>query len=394
MKSQQDIRAATRITTQPRKGNVLVLAAGTLVLVFAFTAFTVDLGFITTSKVEMQKSADASALAAVLELQDAYGPGKVYTMSEAETQGRTAAQTVAGLNRSAGRLSTYVDTARDVRFGQYHYDDATSSWIKSWGVMPYNMVEVTVHRDQGGSANGDGPLDLFFAPVIGTQQANLALKSTAVLKPGVGFKKIPGYNLGVLPITLDVPTWDNLIQNGVGTDNYTYNANGTISSGPDGIKEVNLYPAGGVQLPPGNRGTVDFGGTNNSTSDLSRQIRYGLNDDDWEALADQGITELRWDGEEYIINGDTGLSAGIKDDLESIKGMPRAIPLFTEVSGPGNNAMYTIVRFVGIRIMNVKLTGSGKQVIIQPAPYNDGSVESGEVDLTTETILAPPSLVP
>jgi hypothetical protein len=101
-------------------------------------------------------------------------------MSEAETQGRTAAQTVAGLNRSAGRLSTYVDTARDVRFGQYHYDDATSSWIKSWGVMPYNMVEVTVHRDQGGSTNGDGPLDLFFAPVIGTQQANLAVMGIGI----------------------------------------------------------------------------------------------------------------------------------------------------------------------------------------------------------------------
>jgi hypothetical protein len=40
------------------------------------------------------------------------------------------------------------------------------------------------------------------------------------------------------------------------------------------------------------------------------------------------------------------------------------------VSGNGNNANYTIVRWVGVRIMNVNLTGkmSDKQLIVQPAP--------------------------
>jgi hypothetical protein len=37
--------------------------------------------------------------------------------------------------------------------------------------------------------------------------------------------------------------------------------------------------------------------------------------------------------------------------------------------GPGNNADYTIVAFVGVRIVDVKLTGSmsGKRVLVQPA---------------------------
>jgi hypothetical protein len=151
-----------------------------------------------------------------------------------------------------------------------------------------------------------------------------------------------------------------------------------------------------VNLPPGNRGTVDFGGLNNSTADLARQIRYGMNDDDWAALADQGITELRWDTEPLSIQGDTGLSAGIKDDLESIKGQPRAIPLFSSVSGPGNNAIYTIVRFVGVRIMYVKLTGSPAQktVVVQPAPFSDFSVIPGEVEITPDSIMTSPGLVP
>ena len=59
----------------------------------------------------------------------------------------------------------------------------------------------------------------------------------------------------------------------------------------------------------------------------------------------------------------------MKDELESIKGEPRVIPIFREVHGNGNNAMYTIVGFAGVRILDVKLTGkmSGKRVTIQPA---------------------------
>lgn len=394
MQSRNPLRCFRR--SPERAGNVLVLTAGTLVLVFAFTAFTVDVGYITLTKAELEKSADASALAASIELADAFGPGKFVTSTQAEANARAAAVAVAAANRAGGRSSVYADSARDVRFGKYSWDSASGTYIKEWGVAPYNMVEVTLHRDQAGSSNGDSPLDLFFAPVLGHDQANVFARSTSALQAGVGFRKVPGQNISILPITLDVETWDNLINHGVGTDNYTYNpTTKTVSAGADGIKEVNLYPEGNVVLPPGNRGTVDFGGLGNSTADISRQIRYGMNDSDWEALAEQGITELRWDTEPILINGDTGLSAGIKDDLESIKGKPRAIPLFSEVSGPGNNAMYTIVRFVGIRIMYVQLTGkpSSKRVIIQPAPFSDFSVMPGDVEITPDSILTGPGLI-
>ena len=47
------------------------------------------------------------------------------------------------------------------------------------------------------------------------------------------------------------------------------------------------------------------------------------------------------------------------------------MPLFTSVSGPGNNAMYSITKLVGVRIVYVKLTGSAsqKQVIVQPETF-------------------------
>src|SRR4029077_18354334 len=113
----------------------------------------------------------------------------------------------------------------------------------------------------------------------------------------------------------------------------------------------------------GNFGTVDIGNDNNSTADLSRQIRFGINESDLAYIG--GALQLGPDGT-LLLNGDTGISAAIKDDLESVKGQPRAICIYSTVTGNGNNAMYTIVGFVGVRIMKVKLTGNPKYVTIQP----------------------------
>jgi hypothetical protein len=70
------------------------------------------------------------------------------------------------------------------------------------------------------------------------------------------------------------------------------------------------------------------------------------------------------------LNGDTGLSAGFKEELESIYGRPRGLPLFASLSGGGgDNADFAIVAFVGIRIVNVKLVSAmkNKGLVIQPA---------------------------
>ena len=203
----------------------------------------------------------------------------------------------------------------------------------------------------------------------------LSATATAALSPGNGFY-IPagsGLTCPVLPLAIDETTWNNLINSGVGSDNYNYHSNGTVTSGTDGIKEVSLYPDSSGSLPSGNRGSVDIGSSNNSTADLSRQIRYGPNEAD---LAYFGGRLQIPAGGLLALNGDTGLSAGIKDDLASIIGQTRAIAVFRSVSGPGNNAMYQICKFVGIRILFVQLTGSPsqKKVIVQPAPVFDGTI--------------------
>jgi Flp pilus assembly protein TadG len=386
---------------ESRRGGIIVLAAAILVTLFAFTAFVVDVGYITLTKAELSKAADGAALAAVIELPDAFGKGAVIDHATADINGRGAAVAVGNANESASRSSTYLESTRDIRFGRRQWNAGENKWEKFWNQTPYNMAEVTFRRNvtgtNGPSAAGDGPLELFFAPVFGTYRAGTQAVSTAAMLPAVGFKVEAGSNVktAILPIALDIQTWDDLIELNIGSDEYSYNpSTGSVSPGGDGIREVNLYPNSTADLPPGNRGTVDIGPTNNSTADLNRQILEGINEADIAALAAQGV-QLRWDNGPITLNGDPGLSAGIKEELETIKGQPRAIPIFSAVSGPGNNAQYTIPKFVGIRIMFVQLTGkpSSKKVIIQPAPLMDPTAITGNRVITNDTVFGPPALI-
>ena len=380
-----------------RRGSIVVLAAVFVVVIFAFTAFTVDTGWLVLTKGQLQNAADAASKGAAWELVDGTGMAGTITPSEAATAAQTAAATVAAANQAGEKTSVYLNGARDTRLGQYVWNAQTGVYDKLWGVSPYNMVEVTLHRDQGaGAGGGDESLPLFFAPVIGHETANLSVTSTSALFAGVGFKITPGSNqmVSILPIALDIDTWDNLINNNIGTDSYTYDENsGGSNPGGDGILEVNLYPEGTTALPPGNRGTVDLGSPNNSTADLSRQILYGLNEYDLSFFPDG---EIRTDNGPLLIDGDTGLSAGIKDELTAIIGRPVAIPIFTSVVGPGNNAVYTVTKFVPVRIMYVKLTGSPshKKVMIQPAPFGDSTVIIGDqTTVTTESYFTTSRLI-
>jgi hypothetical protein len=252
-----------------------------------------------------------------------------------------------------------------------------------------NAVQVTVNR----SATENGEVGLFFGKLFGMSSQSVRATATAAILNNIkGFKEpADGSNLGILPFALDVDTWNAMLAGG-GTDSYSWDTTGkTISNGADGVREVNLYPQGTGS--PGNRGTVDIGSSNNSTNDIARQIVYGINSSDL-AYMPNGQVALGTDGT-LTLNGDTGISAGVKDELASIMGQPRIIPLFKSVSGPGNNAQYVITQFVGVRIMDVKLTGaaSSKYVMVQPANVTAKGAILGDGSTTSNYIYSPPWLV-
>lgn len=390
----------SRTMRDTRHGGIAVWAAVSMVAVMGFTALAVDVGFMAQTKAQMQAAADAAALAAALEMPNGWGAGKALTAQQVDSTAKSAAQTVATTYRLGEQASAYLDTTRDVRFGQR--TQTNGAWVENWGTSPYNIVEVTIHRDQPLTGNvatrGDQELPLFFARVMGNKTAALRAKATVTLSPGGGFYIPPGSGLTcpLLPLAMDEQSWNDLILNGVGSDNYKFNSssngNGTVTSGTDGIKEISLYPGSNGSLPSGNRGTVDIGSSGNSTADLSRQIRYGPNEADLAYFG--GKLQIPSSGL-LALNGDTGLSAGIKDDLAAIIGQPRAIPVFRSVSGPGNNATFQISKFVGVRVLYVKLTGSPsqKQVIVQPAPVFDGTIISTPGAMQADSIMSSLKLI-
>jgi hypothetical protein len=381
-----------------RRGSIVVLAAAALVVIFAFTSFTIDLGFIALTKAELQNAADSAALGGAQELHNGVGLGPLSSPEDTATAARHVADALAALNPAGELDSVYIDELNDVRFGQLQWDDAAGKWETNWEVTPYTLIEVVTHRDRGEAkdVNGvslDGPLPLFFGPVIGQTEASLSTRSVAAIFPGGGFRIEEDSDAlsNILPIALDEQTWNDLLA-GIGTDDYGYDAEfDRIENHGDGILEANLYPSGSSQLPPGNRGTVDLGSPNNSTQDLKRQIVHGLNAEDMSWFGG----ELRFDDVPVELNGDTGLSAGIEASLKEVIGQAKAIPVFSSVSGPGNNATYTITKFVGVRILDVNLAGnpSKRHVTIQPAPFSDSTVVRSRKTVSVDSIFTTPALI-
>jgi hypothetical protein len=370
-----------------------------LVVVLASVAFSLDVGFILLTKTQLQNACDAAALAGAQELKTGLGGGASSTNTEATA--RESSTTLASLHATGDRPSVYVDATRDVRLGQAQWNSTTKTWVKAWGVAPYNLIEVTAHRDGlGPTGAGDGPLNLFFAPVIGHTEANLSVYSTAVVPVGVGVRRPAGSGgnyssssrIDVLPIAVDEESWNNYLT-ATTPDAWSYNGSGAaVTEHADGIPEINIYPTSNPNLPSGNRGTVDLGSPNNSTNDLKRQIVNGLNDYD---LSFFPGSELSFDDGPISLNGDTGLSAGIESSLRSIIGQPRLIPVFRSVSGNGNNAQYVVVKFVGVRLLYVELSGSpsNKKVVAQRCAFSSPAVIRGFGPIAPDSYFASQILI-
>ena len=376
---------------QARHGTITILAAISSIALIGMVAFCVDIGYVLSAKEDMQRSADSAALAACWEFGTRLAKGNSTT--DAAGYARTTAAQYASLNKVTGSpVALDTNTANsptgDVVLGYISDFKNPQSAFQTDGTNGYNAVQVTLHKD----SNENGKVPFFFGRVFGMTGQSLHSTATAGLVRDVkGFKaSADGSNIQILPYALDLQTWNSLIANS-GTDAYKYDpATGTVKAGSDGLVEVNLFPQGTGS--PGNRGTVDIGSCNNSTADIARQIVYGISPCDLAALG----KPLQFDSTgKLTLNGDTGISAGVKDELTSIKGQPRVIPIFSAVSGNGNNAQYTIVKWQGVRIMNVQLTGSmsQKNVMIQVAPAQIKGIVPSPTVGTSSSVFSPVVLV-
>lgn len=148
-----------------RRGAVVVVAALLLVVAVAFLAFAVDFGHIELTEAQMQNGTDAAALAAARQL----------------PFGREAAINAAvkwGDKNSAAGAGLQLDTDDDIELGFWDEELAVFKVVPPNSEETLNAVRITSRRNE----ERGNPLNLFFAPVLGTHYANIEVSAIAQFK--------------------------------------------------------------------------------------------------------------------------------------------------------------------------------------------------------------------
>jgi len=316
-----------------------------MIVFIMIIAFAVDYGYLLVVRTDLQRAADAAALAAVRDL----APNELGDQTGAEDAARATAREYANSNvRSTQESLTIPDD--DIEVGRFDRTTINSGTVTLLAGGMLDAVRVTIRRD--GAINSAVPL--FFGRVFGARRADVVVVATAVLRP----VKVMAPGDGVLPIAVDIEEW-----------NATVPGEGFVMYG-DGRFEDQY---GNTRA--GNWGTVDIGAAGNSTADLTDQIENGLRQSDLEELASQldlyGDPRLPNDTELIAplwVQGETGLSAGMSGALDNVVGLPRMIPIIDKLDGGnGNVAEFHIVSWGVVKITEVDLHGSkaSKHVTIE-----------------------------
>jgi hypothetical protein len=371
-----------------RRAAVVVWTAITSSVLIGFAALAIDLGYLYVVRVQLQNAADAAAMAGVTSLAAPAVLEGTLNQEEVAYLAKSRAMEYSAKNQAANR-PVYLDPS-DIQVGSI--GDPFDLTDNSLGTTyPYNAVAVTVRM---GKNTPNGPIDLFFARIWGKQTASLSATATAYLNTRVrSFEAQKETGGPVIPISVRVEKFRNDILQGLGDDAFGYDPEtGQVTSHSDGIQEISIYPEkqkNYAQDNPdgaGNFGMLDIGDTSNSASDLVGQITNGLTADDFEALFGKTVMELYTEtgtpeqyqasGElsltgQYYVDGNPGLMASVKGELEARVGDVVGFFIHSEVNDPGGNAVFTIVGLQFGRVMHVDMTGSPnrKVLVIQPVTY-------------------------
>jgi hypothetical protein len=172
MRSRMHVGAGRTIAGQQRRGAVVVLVMISLVVIFGCAAMAVDLTMLYSAQAELQRTADAAALAAAMELSGGD--------SSVEDEVFASADELAALN-GVLRKEHGLDSMSDVEFGTNNYNSATGrSSFEPRSGPPYDAVRVTVRRAKD---SGGGSVALFFSRLFGREEQDLEARAAATIVP-------------------------------------------------------------------------------------------------------------------------------------------------------------------------------------------------------------------
>ena len=337
-----------------RAGNILVFSVLMMVVMCGVLAFAVDLGYLYTLRTELQRSADAAALAGVAALYQPEGSlesGSYYLAPDPDAA-RIESRRFVRINPVKERsvdvdLNLANDPAGDIGVGRLNPPRDRLALLDT-AFDPPNTVQVTIPLS---ASHANGSVALFFARVLGINTGEPRASAAAT-----------AWYPALLPFATSETNWQRLDQDGDG-DNYAYEpGQGSfgVVPGSDGQHELIMFPGSwdGGDLPPGNFGLIQVGPEGGTLEAVRRQIDAGPSVDDMASHGGQLAAGDR-------VPGRTGIKSSSKHaflggsadgrDFDGMLGRPRQLPLYESVSGNGDNAEFVLARFVAVRVMAVKI---------------------------------------
>lgn len=376
-----------------RRRLLISLASLSVVLVLCGLTMSSHYRHISKARRALQDTANDAALRAAARLVSEGKLGNDPDLIDAITDARSVARThvrrysqdpTSSLDSSEAADEDEVEIEVGYLADSRHFDgeletDATSR---------FNAVTIQVRRD--GPSSGGSPLLL--ASLFGLSGSSLAVEATAEVNGHIrGFESPENEDDGlpILPFALDLKSWQELVD-GNAYDDWSWNGQRrVVSGGPDGIREVNLYPQGDGDAA--SRGTINVG-KNYSRSKVAHQILHGIMGADLEDRKGRFAFDTN---KRLRVEGEAGINVGVARELELIRGEPRVLPVFRSVEGSDDKATYTIVKFVGVRVVDVKLSGPprSRRVLVQPAAMVVDEAISTRDPSLSELIFTPAEIV-
>lgn len=154
------------------RGVVVVSAAFLAIMLLGCAALAVDMGAIYNAKAELQRTADAAAMAAAYAL-GASGGLEPTVAAKLRASEYTANNLVWG-------QALALDEEADVTFGRANFDAATGTYVFTPGGAPPDTVRVRVRKT---ADSPNGAFGLYFAGVFGLDEIDLSATATAMMIP-------------------------------------------------------------------------------------------------------------------------------------------------------------------------------------------------------------------
>lgn len=352
-----------------RSGSIVPIIVMSLLVVMLLLALVLDRIWLDAAQIELQTTAEMSALAAATELvsDELLKPvDPDHRFAHARQQAARLAQ----LNLVAGRgVQLDVSQKGDIRFGRRIVDEETGRSVFVETDNGPTHVLVRAHRTR----QRNNPVAMVLSSLDGTAHADMVEQAEARIDNLIyAFRPQPNLPIPLLPLAIrarklrEANTSDSTgnwaddiegerVQDKLGYDRPTRE----VLRQPDGIPEMELVTLKrhGKRTTP-NVALLEFAGSF-SNGELSRQIHFGLSSDDL----------VECDGQLNIhqhtpwIGCSLRIGRSVVHELQSIIGEPRLVVLYEEVEIKGRMG-HGRLRCAGVAAVR----------ILKAAAQADGSV--------------------